>query len=179
MRALVDELSTLARADAGRPLASEQIDLTQLVTATVDDARVVAPRRDLRLVAPEPAPLLGDPARLSQVLRNMVGNAVQHTPEDAAVTVMVEPGERKHTVTVADTGPGIAPSDLPHVFERFWRSDPSRDRHTGGSGLGLSIAQALVRAHDGDITVSSSTDAGTTFVVTLPAAWPRQRTEGR
>jgi two-component system OmpR family sensor kinase len=172
MRALVDELATLARTDAGLPLAFESVDLTWLATAAVDDARVVAPGRDLRLVAPGPAPLLGDPARLSQVLRNLVGNAVQHTPDDAAVTVAIEPGERRHTVTVADTGPGITPADLPHIFERFWRSDPSRTRHTGGSGLGLSIVQSLVRSHDGDITVTSSADAGTAFIVTLPAAWP-------
>lgn len=169
MGTLVDELATLARTDAGTPLAAEPVDLAALAAEVVEDARVVDPDRRIRLVA-APAPVLGDPTRLAQVLRNLVANATTHTPPDAAVTVTVTPGTTRHQVTVADTGPGIPPAHLPHLFERFWRADPARG--PGGSGLGLAIVQSLVEAHGGTVAVTSTPGAGTTFTLTLPTGTP-------
>lgn len=171
MRLLVEDLALLARTDSGRPLDSAPVDLAVLARDVVADTRVVAPEREVRLDAGRPAVVLGDAARLAQVLRNLVGNAVQHTPPDAVVTVRVVPGADRHRVVVADTGPGIPADQLPHVFERFWRGDPGRPRHAGsaGSGLGTAIAQSLVESHGGRITVASSPDAGTAFTVDLPA----------
>lgn len=169
MGTLVDELATLARTDAGTPLAAEPVDLGALAAEVVEDARVVDPDRRIRLVA-APAPVLGDPTRLGQVLRNLVANATTHTPPDAAVTVTVTPGALRHQVTVADTGPGIPPAHLPHLFERFWRADPARG--PGGSGLGLAIVQSLVEAHGGTVAVTSTPGTGTTVTLTLPTHTP-------
>ncbi|MEV6349911.1 HAMP domain-containing sensor histidine kinase [Actinoplanes sp. NPDC051851] len=197
MRLLVDDLALLARGDAGLPVEQEPVDLGLLAAETVADARVLAPDRALRYeggpvrlvgldseswgegavraLGPDPASrdageavrVLGDPARLAQVLRNLVGNALQHTPPGAAITVAVVPGATAHTVTVSDTGPGIPVEHLPHLFERFWRADPARS--TGGSGLGLAITQSLVNLHHGTIAVRSDPETGTVFTVTLPA----------
>ncbi|TQL02246.1 cell wall metabolism sensor histidine kinase WalK [Cellulomonas sp. SLBN-39] len=169
MGTLVDELATLARTDAGTPLAAEPVDLGALAAEVVEDARVVDPDRRIRLVA-APAPVLGDPTRLAQVLRNLVANATTHTPPDAAVTVTVTPGALRHQVTVADTGPGIPLAHLPHLFERFWRADPARG--PGGSGLGLAIVQSLVEAHGGTVAVTSTPGTGTTVTLTLPTHTP-------
>lgn len=171
MRLLVEELSQLARTDAGRPMGQQAVDLAGLAAEVVADARVVSPGRELRLADPGPAIVRGDQARLAQVLRNLVGNAVQHTPDGTVVTVTVVPGDRRHRVLVADTGPGIPADQLPHLFERFWRGDPGRSRASGsgGSGLGLAIAQSLVEAHGGRISVRSAPGAGTAFTVDLPA----------
>ncbi|WP_282947224.1 sensor histidine kinase [Cellulomonas endometrii] len=177
MRLLVDELATLARTDSGRPLEAERVDLAELARDIVTDARIAFPDREVRLDADRSAPVLGDGARLAQVLRNLIGNGVQHTPDGAVVTVRVLPGEDRHRLVVADTGPGIPAEHLPHVFERFWRADPGRARAagSGGSGLGTAIAQSLVEAHGGRITVASSAERGTAFTVDLPALTDRDR----
>ena len=178
MRVLIDELAMLARLDAARPLDVGPVDLSVLATEVADDARVVNPDRTFTLLAAGPAPLLGDQRMLQQVLVNLVGNAVQHTPAGTPVEITVAPatvaaaGRPAYTVLVTDHGPGIAAADLPHVFERFWRGDASRDRHTGGSGLGLSIVASIVAAHHGTYAVSSRPGGGTTIRVTLPALDP-------
>jgi two-component system OmpR family sensor kinase len=171
MRTLVEELSVLARLDAGRSMESEHVDLRSLADEIVEDARVVDGHREFTLVAPEPAHMLGDAPRLLQVLRNLVGNATQHTPPGTAVIVSVEAGTTAHTISVTDHGHGIAPEAVPHLFERFWRQDSSRARDSGGSGLGLAIVQSIVTAHGGTIAVASSS-TGTTMTVTLPASLP-------
>jgi signal transduction histidine kinase len=108
-----------------------------------------------------------DPDRVAQVLRNLLVNAVRHTPSAGAITVTAVPNTGTVEVAVSDTGEGIAPDDLPHVFERFWRADPARMR-AGGSGLGLSVAQSLVQAQGGQIWVESTPGRGSTFRFTLP-----------
>jgi len=110
-----------------------------------------------------------DPGRMRQVLGNLLGNALLHTPEGGAITVCAEQKEAAFRVSVTDTGSGIAAEDLPHVFDRFYRADPARSRDTGGSGLGLAIAQAIVAEHGGEITASSDgPDQGSTLVIYLP-----------
>ena len=112
--------------------------------------------------------ILGDRARLQQVLANLVGNALMHTPPSASVTVRLAPRPDEVILEVIDTGPGLAPEDAERVFERFYRTDSSRNRRSGGTGLGLSIVSALIAAHGGAVGVRSTQGVGTTFTVTLP-----------
>jgi two-component system OmpR family sensor kinase len=167
MSVLVDELLLLARLDAGRPLAREEVDLTRLAIEATGDARAAAPLHHWRLELPEdPITAPGDPLRLHQVLANLLGNARVHTPDGTTVAVAVRRVADGVEVTVADDGPGI-PDDLP-IFERFSRGDPGRSRATGGAGLGLAIVQAVVAAHDGEVNVRSR-PGRTVFRLLLPA----------
>ncbi|MFE4369724.1 sensor histidine kinase [Streptomyces sp. NPDC056835] len=174
MRLLVEELSLLARLDAGRPLEAQRVDLRRLALDVVQDAGVVAPDRTIRLHAASPVHVSGDAPRLQQVLNNLIGNAIQHTPAGTAITVTVTASEGEAVIRVTDQGPGIAPDDLSHVFDRFWRAEAGRSRARGGSGLGLAIVQAVVHAHHGTVRITSHTRAatGTTVTVTLPALTP-------
>ncbi|MFJ1914829.1 sensor histidine kinase [Streptomyces sp. NPDC088147] len=172
MRLLVEELSLLARLDAGRPLETCEVELRSLATDVVQDAGVVAPDRALHLHAPLPVRVTGDRPRLQQVLHNLVGNAIQHTPPGTAIHVAVERTGSRATVEVIDRGPGIPPDDLARVFDRFWRADSGRGRAHGGSGLGLSIVRAIVHAHHGTVDIRSRAGAGTTVAVTLPVRSP-------
>jgi two-component system, OmpR family, sensor kinase len=180
MRVLIDELALLARLDRTRPLDLDPIDLTALATEVLDDARVINPDRRFSLHAAGPATLLGDAPKLQQVLQNLLGNAVQHTPAGTPVEVTVRParpdgsgtgaaGGGVHTLLVTDHGPGIPAADQEHVFTRFWRGDTSRTRHTGGAGLGLAIVSSIVSAHGGTSDVISQVGQGTTIRVRLPA----------
>jgi len=162
-----------------RPLARLPVDLLALARDAVSDARAVAPERPISLlVGPtDPPPVvIGDDARLRQVLANLIGNALQHTPADAAVTVRIGtvPSERTGAqvvrLSVEDAGPGLSTEDAERVFERFYRADAARDRRDGGSGLGLSIVAALVAGHGGTVDVDSTPGVGARFVVELPLA---------
>jgi two-component system OmpR family sensor kinase len=177
MRLLVEELSLLARLDAGRPLEAEPVDLRRLATDVVQDAGVVAPDRAIRLHAPAPVHVSGDAPRLQQVLNNLIGNAIQHTPSGSGIDVTVASSAGEAVIAVTDRGPGIATDDLAHVFDRFWRAEASRSRVRGGSGLGLPIVRAVVQAHHGSVYVTSrtGTGSGTTVTVTLPARAPAAR----
>ncbi|AXK31836.1 sensor histidine kinase [Streptomyces armeniacus] len=172
MRLLVEELSLLARLDAGRPLDSAPVDLRRLAADVVQDAQVIAPGRTVRLHAPRPVHVAGDGPRLQQVLNNLIGNATQHTPAGAAIDVSLEESGGRAVIRVADDGPGIASEDLPHVFDRFWRAGTSRGNARGGSGLGLAIVQAVVHAHHGTVDITSPPGDGTTVTVVLPVPEP-------
>lgn len=172
MRLLVEELSLLARLDAGRPLEAQRVDLRRLATDVVEDAGVVAPDRTIHLHADAPVHVCGDAARLQQVLNNLVGNAIQHTPAGTPIDVSLESSGGEAVVRVADQGPGIAQQDLSRVFDRFWRAEASRSRARGGSGLGLAIVQAVAHAHHGTVRITSHTGSGTAVTVTLPALPP-------
>jgi two-component system OmpR family sensor kinase len=165
MTALVEDLLLLARLDAGRPLELGPADLTALVVESVGDAHVAGPEHRWRLDLPEePVVVVGDPARLHQVLANLLANARTHTPPGTEVTVKVTP---RGELVVSDNGPGI-PADLqPTIFQRFIRGDDSRSRKAGSTGLGLSIVDAVVQAHGGDVRLDS-VPGRTTFTVTLP-----------
>ncbi len=175
---VIDDLRDLSAADAGElALHPEPLDLAEIVAqvATAHRGTAEAAGVDLRTEAPGRLPLTGDPVRLRQAIGNLVSNAVRHTPEGGTVTLRAAlsasaPGTA--VVEVADTGRGIAPEDLPRVFDRFWRADKSRTRGTGGSGLGLSIVRKLAEAHGGTVTADSTPGRGSVFTLTLPADGP-------
>ncbi|WP_182376934.1 HAMP domain-containing sensor histidine kinase [Nocardioides sp. WS12] len=160
MTALVEDLLLLARLDAGRPLAVENVDLTRLLLEAVDDARVVAPGHRWQIVLPddgEPIEVTGDEHRLHQVVTNLLTNARKYTPAGTTVTVTVRHGG----FDVHDDGPGFPPDLAATAFERFTRGDASRHR-SDGIGLGLALVQAIVAAHGG--TVELATEPGSTRV---------------
>jgi two-component system, OmpR family, sensor kinase len=171
MGLLVEDLLLLARLDAQRPLERRHVDLLALAADAVHDARSIAPDRPITmevLDGPGTPEVLGDEARLRQVLSNLVTNALQHTPETAGVTVRVGTDEEHAVLEVADEGPGMSPEDAQRVFERFYRADSSRARSSGGTGLGLSIVDSLVYAHGGTVSVTTALGQGSCFRVNLP-----------
>ncbi|MDR6979937.1 two-component system OmpR family sensor kinase [Streptomyces sp. 3330] len=173
MTGLVEDLLLLARLDEGRPLQSAEVDLAALVAESVWDARAAGSGHDwqLELVLDEAPLVVGDEARLHQVVANLLANARVHTPVGTSVVAVVEARRGMCAVRVRDDGPGIPPDLLPTVFERFTRADPSRARATAGSGagLGLAIVAAITAAHDGRIDVRSE-PGRTEFTVELPLA---------
>ena len=168
---LVDDLHVLALADIGQlPLKEETVDVGDLIRQTTATFALAAEARGVHVHTDvEPGPLLvnADPDRLAQVVRNLLSNALRHTPEGGRIDVRAFRQDGHVCVEVQDTGPGIPPEHLPHVFDRFWRGDPSRARETGGSGLGLSIARSLIHAMGGRIGVNSQVGQGSTFWVEL------------
>jgi signal transduction histidine kinase len=169
---LVNDLQELAQAEAGQlRLERLPVKMDDVIRTTVE---VLGPRAeacDISLVVrvPDDLPLVkADLHRVGQVLRNLLNNALDFTPQGGQVTVTAEPDGAWVSVQVQDTGPGIAPDHLPYVFERFYRVDPSRTRTTGGAGLGLAIVKQLVEAHGGRVWVKSTLGAGATFGFTLP-----------
>jgi two-component system OmpR family sensor kinase len=176
MGLLVEDLLLLARLDQARPLEQRPVDLLAVASDVVSAAAAVhAGHHLVRLHAPRgtrPPVVLGDDARLHQVVSNLVGNAVAHTPAGTNVDVRLDAGSGWVTVAVADDGPGMAPDVAARVFERFFRADSSRTRSAAspGSGLGLSIVAALVAAHGGTVDAQSDPGEGSTFTVRLPAA---------
>jgi len=176
MGLLVDDLLLLARLDQQRPLERELVDLETIASDAVHDAQAVAPGRavQLQLSTHEPVLVVGDDARLRQVVGNLVTNALTHTPESAAVTVGLSiddsQSERFAVLEVADSGPGLSPKDAQRIFERFYRVEESRTRANGGSGLGLSIVAALTAAHGGTADVETKLGMGSRFRIRLPLA---------
>jgi two-component system OmpR family sensor kinase len=170
MGVLVDDLLLLAQLDQGRPLERGPVDVTALVEELVADARAIEPDRTVTLAADEGIEVRGDDARLRQAVGNLLANARAHCPPDAHVAVSVRRVGEEAVIEVSDQGPGIDPADLDRVFERFFRSDPSRTRASGGTGLGLSIVASIVEAHGGRAEVSSTVGEGSSFRVVLPLA---------
>jgi len=171
MGLLVEDLLLLARLDAQRPLERHRVDLLALASDAVHDAQSIAPQRDITMEVfdgPGTPEVLGDEARLRQVLGNLVANALQHTPDTAGITVRVGTDDNKAVVEVCDEGPGMSTEDAHRVFERFYRADSSRARTSGGTGLGLSIVDSLVYAHGGTVSITTAPGAGCRFKVNLP-----------
>jgi two-component system OmpR family sensor kinase len=181
MGVLLDDLLLLARLDAAEvetPLRWEEADLVELAGQAADAFRASRPGHPLTL-APSPAavPLRMDPHRIRQVLDNLLTNAAVHTPSGTPVSLAVSVRGTTAVVHVADEGPGIPSADRDRVFDRFYRVDKARSRDRGGSGLGLSVARSLVRAHGG--TLELGTEPGpTVFTMTLPLPTDRGRTGG-
>jgi len=171
MSRLVEDLLVLARFDTGRPLDRRHVDLASIAAQAVQAARIVSPGRPVTLLAGgDPVIVYADEERLRQVIDNLIGNAIQHTPPRSPVTVSVTSTTGTGEIIVADHGPGMTADQAARVFERFYRTDGARGRARGGTGLGLSIAAALVAAHDGDITVDTQPGQGAAFHVRLPLA---------
>ena len=172
---LVEDLGKLAEAQQpGLTLQKEQLDLRELVADRAHVYRDYLTAKDIALEERlEPATAYGDRGRIIQIVDNLLSNALRYT--DPGGTVTVEAGQRDGNAVfeISDTGIGISGEDLPYVFERFWRGEPSRARRTGGAGIGLAIVRELVRAHDGRIDVESKPGRGSRFSVVLPAAAPR------
>jgi two-component system OmpR family sensor kinase len=169
MSVLVDDLLLLARLDEGRPLARDAVPLHEVVAEAVETAHAVDPARpvDAELDA---AVVLGDRDRLRQVVDNLLANVRAHTPEGAPMRIRLRKVDGGAELEVTDSGPGMAPEEASHAFERFYRADPTRSRASGGAGLGLSIVAAVTEAHGGTASVSSTPGEGATFRIELPLA---------
>ncbi len=168
---LIDDLRIISLADAGElPLNRQKVSPAALLERAEAAFRPQAAQKNITLLvqATEDLPLLEvDPERMAQVLGNLVSNALRYTPAEGTITLSAAKEAETVTLRVSDTGPGIAPEDLPYIFNRFYRADKSRQQ-TGESGLGLTIAKSLVEAHGGGIRVESQPGIGTTFILWLP-----------
>jgi signal transduction histidine kinase len=169
---LVSDLRTLALADAGQlDIHKDTIDVQSLFTHLSNAYALQAESKQINLrfkVSPDDLKLYADEGRIIQILTNLINNALRHTPMRGSISVSAFSGDSATKVIVEDTGEGIPSDDLPLVFNRFYRGDPSRQTVEGESGLGLSIVKALVEAHGGTITVESEMEFGTTFTISLP-----------
>lgn len=178
MGSMVEDLLLLARLDEQRPLQQKPVDLQLIAHDAVVDTQASSRSRAISLVGLDggpaaPAPVLGDEAKLRQVVGNLVGNALRYTPEDTPIELAVgvrssADGHERSVIEVRDHGPGISEEDASKVFERFYRADTSRTRETGGSGLGLAIVAAIVGSHGGSVRVENTDGGGATLVVSLP-----------
>jgi two-component system OmpR family sensor kinase len=172
---LVEDLLTLARLDEQRPEKRSPVDLTVIAIDVAQDAQAIQPDRPLRVFGLGgqlgPVTVLGHEGRLRQVVTNLVANALRHTPAGSPVEVAVGRDGTNGVIEVRDHGPGIEPSQVRRVFERFYRSDRSRGRGAGGgSGLGLAIVAAIVQRYGGRVGVAPTAGGGATFVVSFPLA---------
>jgi two-component system OmpR family sensor kinase len=179
MGGLVEDMLMLARLDQQRPIERRPVDLLTLAADAVQDARIVAPSRSIELTLGTGAAflVLGDEARLRQVISNLMNNALTHTPDGSPISVRILTGYQQGNpavpcaiLEVADHGAGLTQEQANRVFERFYRADQARGRRTGGSGLGLAIVQALVAAHGGTVSLDTAPGHGATFRITLPLA---------
>jgi signal transduction histidine kinase len=179
MGLLVEDLLLLARLDQQRPLERRPVDLLALAADAVNDARAMQPGRPVELLtgdgaATAPLVVLGDEQRLRQVVANLMGNALAHTPAGSPIEVLAraEPPREESSalLEVVDHGPGLSAEQAERVFERFYRADPARSHTDGGTGLGLAIVAALVAAHGGSVEVDTAPGRGARFRVLLPLA---------
>jgi len=168
---LIDDLFQMAQLDAGGfPLNRDDASLADLVSDTLESFTELAKQQEITLegnVDPDVDPVHMDTQAIGRVLNNLIGNALRHTTK-GRVSVWLRRGTHGVEVTVSDTGEGIRAEDLVHIFERFYRGEKSRNRGTGGAGLGLAIARGIVRAHGGDIKVESEIGRGTQFTFHIP-----------
>ncbi|MEU6220468.1 HAMP domain-containing sensor histidine kinase [Streptomyces sp. NPDC047022] len=168
---IVDDLQVLAASDAGTlELHLEYVEAGTILehAATAYGGHAQSAGVALEVCAKDDVWVFADPLRLRQIVGNLVSNALRHTPAGGTVSLRSRRKGKTVLIEVADTGSGIAPDDLPRVFDRFWRAERSRSRRTGGSGLGLAIVRQLVEAHEGEVTVTSTLGAGTVFTLQLP-----------
>lgn len=175
---LVEDLRTLALADSGQlTLERSPLDIAELIRRVCDHFGAQAAERQIEIVLPQrssnhtpPLQVLGDPIRLEQILVNLLSNALRYTPAEGRIEIGLEESQDRVKIMVKDSGPGIPEADLPYIFERFYRADPSRSRSEGGSGLGLAIARNLALAHGGHLEAANSPQGGAIFTLTLPKA---------
>jgi two-component system OmpR family sensor kinase len=169
MGLLVEDLLLLARLDEGRPLERRPVELVRVAAEAVDAAQTVDSSWPAQVVANEPVDVVGDSARLRQVIDNLLANVRAHTPAGTRTTVRVARDASHAVIEVSDDGPGLSAEQAEKAFERFYRAEVSRSRQYGGAGLGLSIVAAIVAAHGGTVGVSNTSGGGATFTIRLPA----------
>jgi signal transduction histidine kinase len=172
MTRIVEDLLTLARADDGQlQLSHAELDLGEVARAATAQLAARANEKQVRLLqTTSTCKVLGDRQRLQQAVANLIENAIEYSPTGGNVVVSTRQNGSEARLAVTDCGPGIPEQAQAHVFDRFYRVDPSRSRDSGGSGLGLAICYEIVRAHQGRIWVDSREGAGATFSIALPAA---------
>ncbi|MCB0209348.1 MAG: HAMP domain-containing protein [Anaerolineae bacterium] len=175
MSRIVADLLLLSQADAGLSLRLETVELDTVILEVYRQARVIANGITIQLGHEDQAIVQGDPDRLKQLLINLMTNAIKHTPYDGSISLSLYRDKDWVRVTVEDTGRGIAPTALPHIFERFYQAADSENQ--AGSGLGLSIAQWIAKAHGGQITVTSELGIGSTFTLWLPNTLEKPNTK--
>jgi two-component system OmpR family sensor kinase len=169
MGALVEDLLLLARLDQSREMERKPVNLTHVIEETVASASAAGPDHPITVTMPDDLYMLGDSDRIYQVFTNLLANARIHTPAGTAITIVAHSEEDGIYVTVADNGPGLSAEDQNKIFERFFRADPSRQRNNAeGSGLGLSIVDAVMQAHGGKVGVVSKPGEGATFTLFFP-----------
>jgi signal transduction histidine kinase len=172
LSALIDDLFQMSQLDAGGfPLDRANASLSDLVSDTLESFSHLALQHGIKLegqVVSNVDPVFMDTQAIGRVFNNLISNALRHTPSGGEIKVEARRTGSGVEVTVSDTGEGIRPQDIPHVFERFYRGEKSRNRGTGGAGLGLAIARGIVRAHGGDIQVESNLGQGTRFTFHIP-----------
>jgi len=170
---LIDDLRLLSLADSGQlSLALQRVDVREVTATVVARLAPLAETSGVKLVDDAPAQplyILADADRVQQALTNLVANGIRHTPQGGRVRVTAVQEKQTVHLSVIDSGPGIPPADLPYVFDRFWRGDKSRSRHSGGSGLGLAIVKQIAELHQGQVTVLSPNNSGAIFTISLPA----------
>lgn len=170
MKKLVEQLLFLARGDNHtQAVALKRVEATELAAQVLKETALVDETHPLRADWDGPIPLTADPELLKEALRVLVDNACKYTPSGGAITLSVREREGQVRFEVLDEGEGVAPADLPHLFERFYRTDGSRARETGGSGLGLAIAQRIAQSHGGALEVQSAPGLGSRFTLIVPA----------
>jgi two-component system OmpR family sensor kinase len=169
MSALVEDLLVLARMDQGPKMEIKPVNLSELVSDAVESARAAGPGHPISLDAGKEIYALGDANRIHQVVANLLANARIHTPVGTQIKVAIKQSEKEVQIAVSDNGPGLSDENREKIFERFYRVDPSRQR-TGeeGSGLGLSIVDAVMRSHGGHVSVDSKLGEGSTFTLHFP-----------
>ncbi|MEZ4515355.1 MAG: ATP-binding protein [Chloroflexota bacterium] len=169
MSRLLGDLLLLARADSGGlPIRHERVELDNLLFDVYRQMDRMEKQVDLELAEVDQVVVSGDDDRLKQLILNLVDNAIKYTPPGGRVSLSLTKDAGWAHIQVTDTGVGIPPEDLAHIFDRFYRVDKARTRSMGGSGLGLAIAKWVAQAHGGNIQVTSTVGQGTTFTVTLP-----------
>jgi len=167
---LCEQLLSLTRVDASASIRKQPTDLELFFHEFVQQARLLARERTVILAEGPALTLLVDPDALKEALFNLVDNAVQHTPQDGTITAGWQVSATNVEIWVTDDGDLNAPADLPHIFEPFYRGDSSRSRRRGGTGLGLALVKALVKAHGGHVQGESQPGSGTRITITLPRA---------
>jgi signal transduction histidine kinase len=169
---LVTDLHEIAQAEARQlPLNCKPTDLGGIIEEIAAPFSVVAESKEIAFevaIAPALPTVLADKHRITQVINNLLSNALRHTPEGGTITLAVDKSASDLQITISDTGEGIAPEHLPHLFDRFYRVDSGRSRDMGGTGLGLAIVKAIISAHGGQVSVSSDLGKGTCMLVSLP-----------
>ena len=168
---IVDDMFTLARADAGRyPVRSTPMYLDELLDEVIRALRVLSATRGVSIhaEAQRPAPFTGDEDLIRRLILNLLDNAFRHAPSGSTVRVALDTAGDHYAISVSDDGPGVPDESRDRIFERFFRADASRSSGSGGAGLGLALARWIAQAHGGDVTLAASSRLGSTFVITLP-----------